>query len=428
LTRIAEPTESLGVVARLIGAPLFLFLLLRARQEAKQAHRFDVRATCAPPGSGVSFAPGWPRIAPRAERAGKSTLLRAVMGLVPYRGRVLLDDTDVRHIEPRARAKIMAYVPQRSLLEAPLSVETVVSQGRFAHTGGLAAQSARDREATRHAMERTDVLALAHRRFDRLSRWAASPCRAARSRPRRRRTARRADRARHAPRARCTALKLADDGYGRRRIHGSTTRAATPSRGLALRRARRGRTERQVVSSSTPQRVAFADRERRRGLLALEGARLMRATAINAIALAAALAISVALAGGTPSSESARDRSTHDRARTIVDDTGFTLRVGAHRRIASASTVADRLLLELCDPARIIAFSTASTLGADGHRYAARGHIDRLDDVERIVALQQWPTCAVKLCGELTVFDLVARMKRHCLTTCDASALCGAAE
>ncbi len=101
--------------------------------------------------------------------AGKSTLLHAIAGLVPYRGRIELDGRNLRELDVRERARMLAYVPQRSLLEAPLPVERVVAQGRFPHTGGLARSSARDRKAIADALERTDVLALAGRRFDRLS-------------------------------------------------------------------------------------------------------------------------------------------------------------------------------------------------------------------------------------------------------------------
>jgi iron complex transport system substrate-binding protein len=114
----------------------------------------------------------------------------------------------------------------------------------------------------------------------------------------------------------------------------------------------------------------------------------MRAGAVNGIALAAAIGLSVALAGGGQRGAAAREEAVGSAAAFVADDTGFRARAGAYRRIASGSTVADRLLLELCDPERVIAFARASTFGPDGHRYAARAHIDRLDDVERIVALR----------------------------------------
>ncbi len=101
--------------------------------------------------------------------AGKSTLLRAVAGLLPHQGRIALDGRRLVELSPRERARSIAYVPQQSLLEAPLTVHEVVSQGRYAHTGGLGRPSAQDRAAVQGAMARADVTTVAERRFDRLS-------------------------------------------------------------------------------------------------------------------------------------------------------------------------------------------------------------------------------------------------------------------
>jgi iron complex transport system ATP-binding protein len=65
--------------------------------------------------------------------AGKSTLLRAVLGLVPCDGDVRIDGNDVRAASPEARARTLAWVPQRSALRAALPVHAVVAQGRHAH-------------------------------------------------------------------------------------------------------------------------------------------------------------------------------------------------------------------------------------------------------------------------------------------------------
>lgn len=106
----------------------------------------------------------------------------------------------------------------------------------------------------------------------------------------------------------------------------------------------------------------------------------MRANAVNGAAVALALAASIALA--------ARTRPpTDDRGPAIEDATGARVAVRGYRRIASASTVADRLLLELCEPSRVIAVTSASASGPDGYRYAGRAPIARLDDVERIAVL-----------------------------------------
>lgn len=101
--------------------------------------------------------------------AGKSTLLRALAGLLPFRGQIRLDGLPLERLSARERARRLTFVPQRSALTATLSVESVVGQGRFAHTGGLRSLASSDRRAVAHALARADVTAFRHRRFDRLS-------------------------------------------------------------------------------------------------------------------------------------------------------------------------------------------------------------------------------------------------------------------
>ena len=101
--------------------------------------------------------------------AGKSTVLRAILGLIPSTGTVTLEGRDLHHLDPRERAKLVAYVPQRSQLAAGLTGEAVVAQGRFAHLGPLARLSAVDRQAIDGALARTDATAFADRPFTQLS-------------------------------------------------------------------------------------------------------------------------------------------------------------------------------------------------------------------------------------------------------------------
>ena len=101
--------------------------------------------------------------------AGKSTILRAILGLIASSGEVLLDGTDLRTCEPRQRARLIAYVPQRSQLAAGLSSAAVVTQGRFAHIGPLARLAETDRVAIADALARTDATAFAERPFTQLS-------------------------------------------------------------------------------------------------------------------------------------------------------------------------------------------------------------------------------------------------------------------
>ncbi len=101
--------------------------------------------------------------------SGKSTLLKAVVGLVDSRGEVALDGEDLRSIAPEQRAQRVAYVPQRSLLTAPLLVHAVVAQGRFSHRRALGRLGPDDREIVDRALEDADISHLACRPFTELS-------------------------------------------------------------------------------------------------------------------------------------------------------------------------------------------------------------------------------------------------------------------
>lgn len=101
--------------------------------------------------------------------AGKSTLLKTLAGLLPYEGLVSLAGQSLETIDPRSRARRLAYVPQRSELTSALPVEAVVSQGRYAHGGVLSQPTAQDMEAVTEAISRTRIEALRRRRFTELS-------------------------------------------------------------------------------------------------------------------------------------------------------------------------------------------------------------------------------------------------------------------
>ena len=99
--------------------------------------------------------------------AGKSTLLKAIVGLLPSTGTVTLDDVDLDQLSARARS--VAYVPQRTALTAPLPVRSVVDLGRFAHREPWSRPTARDRAIVNAAMASTRVTELAERPFPTLS-------------------------------------------------------------------------------------------------------------------------------------------------------------------------------------------------------------------------------------------------------------------
>lgn len=104
-----------------------------------------------------------------ANGAGKTTVLRAVAGLVSFRGRIRVGGTDVKHASRRTLARTIAYVPQRPLLPEGASVTDYVLMGRNPHIRYLATESRRDLDAVEEALDRLDLAELARRDVSGLS-------------------------------------------------------------------------------------------------------------------------------------------------------------------------------------------------------------------------------------------------------------------
>ncbi len=98
--------------------------------------------------------------------AGKSTLLKAISGLLPWR----TGSIEVHGHAPSEHICI-AYVPQRSDVDwrFPVTVYDVVMMGRIGRLGPLRRPQARDREQVRNALERVGLSHRAHQLIEELS-------------------------------------------------------------------------------------------------------------------------------------------------------------------------------------------------------------------------------------------------------------------
>jgi iron complex transport system ATP-binding protein len=101
--------------------------------------------------------------------AGKSTLLKVLAGLLPFSGDLRFDGQAAAHLHRLERARLVAYVPQHSALDAALPVRQVVAHGRFAHRDQWGRPNRHDEAAIDRAMDLTDTHRLADRAFCRLS-------------------------------------------------------------------------------------------------------------------------------------------------------------------------------------------------------------------------------------------------------------------
>lgn len=166
---------------------------------------------------------------------------------------------------------------------------------------------------------------------------------------------------------------------------------------------------------------------------------MSRTSLLNGAAVSLALVASVAMATRAPRSASTEPDGAQ-RVTDLTDATGVTVQLRDFRRIVSASTVADRLLLELCPRDRVVAFTARSAEGPDGHRFAGATTIGSLDDTEAILALRPDLVLTHNVAARrrverlreagLTVFDLGALEGRRTLTEDirQIAALCGAPE
>ena len=103
--------------------------------------------------------------------AGKTTLLRALAGLNHrYTGEIVLDGRELGSYSEKALARVRAILPQERAAAQGLTVEQLVTYGRFAHAGLFQTRSdAEDREAVAWAMETAHVSAFAEREVHTLS-------------------------------------------------------------------------------------------------------------------------------------------------------------------------------------------------------------------------------------------------------------------
>ena len=102
--------------------------------------------------------------------SGKSTLLRTLARLLrPETGSVLLDGAAMARMSPGHVARQIATLSQSPGDVPGMTVQELVEQGRYPHTGPLRMRSDRDRAAVERALELTSSSRFRHRLLDSLS-------------------------------------------------------------------------------------------------------------------------------------------------------------------------------------------------------------------------------------------------------------------
>ena len=101
--------------------------------------------------------------------AGKSSVLRAVAGLVKYRGIITVDGASIDMRSRRRRAAMVAYVPQSPLLPDDMTGAEYVLLGRNPYVTYFGSETKHDRALVQDVLERLDLSQFADRRLGTLS-------------------------------------------------------------------------------------------------------------------------------------------------------------------------------------------------------------------------------------------------------------------
>lgn len=111
-----------------------------------------------------------------ANGCGKTTLLKALCGILPHGGRCILDGQDLSGLSPRPMAKLCGYVGQRSGISIDISLLDVVLMGFNPQLGLLARPSKAMIRTAREALDRVGLGSRAEENYLTLSEGQKQLC------------------------------------------------------------------------------------------------------------------------------------------------------------------------------------------------------------------------------------------------------------
>jgi len=101
---------------------------------------------------------------------GKSTLLRTISGLQhPLKGEIILDGKELKKMKPAQVAKKISLVLTDNIRSGNLDVYSLISLGRYPHSGWLGILTAHDKQVIDNAIKATHTEAFLDRKMDSLS-------------------------------------------------------------------------------------------------------------------------------------------------------------------------------------------------------------------------------------------------------------------
>ena len=101
---------------------------------------------------------------------GKTTLLKALAYLIPYRGSIRLNGVEISQIDRKTLARDIALMTQINSIYFPYTVFETVSLGRYAHINGLFSRlSSQDRDIVFDSLEKVGLIDIRDCKINELS-------------------------------------------------------------------------------------------------------------------------------------------------------------------------------------------------------------------------------------------------------------------
>lgn len=111
-----------------------------------------------------------------ANGSGKTTMLKAICGILPHEGTCLLEGSRLESLSVRQMAKLCSYIPQRSGISIDISVLDVVLMGFNPHLGLLAHPTKPMQTAALQALTQVGLGEKAHMNYLHLSEGQKQLC------------------------------------------------------------------------------------------------------------------------------------------------------------------------------------------------------------------------------------------------------------
>lgn len=111
-----------------------------------------------------------------ANGCGKTTLLKAICGILPHKGECLLDEARLEKLSEKEKGQLLGYIPQKSGISVDITLEEVVLMGFYARLKLLEQPGAVMRQKASEALKLVGLDGMEQRGFQTLSEGQKQLC------------------------------------------------------------------------------------------------------------------------------------------------------------------------------------------------------------------------------------------------------------